>query len=262
MTAAKALRRGQWRGVFALSEREVLRVLRLWSQTIAPQVIAAALFIVVFGIGLGGQIRVIDGVPYDRFIVPGLVLMGVGTAAFANNATSLYQARTEGFIEDPVSSSMTASQLAIGYTIGGVVRGLAIGAATLVVARIFVDFPVEHPFYMALMLVIAAVGFAALGTIVGLYSRGWELQAFVGNLLLQPLAFLGGVFYSVDALDQPWQGITQADPIFYMVDGTRYGLLGATDVSPWLSLGIATTLAALVLVWSWSLFVRGVGLRT
>jgi ABC-2 type transport system permease protein len=257
-----SLRTAQWRGVAALCEREVLRVLRLWTQTIAPQVIAAALFIVVFGIALGGQIRVIDGVPYDRFIVPGLVLMGIATAAFANNATSLYQARTEGFIEDPVSSSMSASQLAIGYTIGGVIRGLVIGVATLVVARIFVSFPIEHPFYLALNLVLAAVAFAALGTVVGLYSRGWELQAFVGNLLIQPLVFLGGVFYSINALSQPWRGITHGDPIFYMVDATRHGLLGETDVNPWLSLGVTTTLAVVALGWSWRLFVRGIGLRT
>ncbi len=256
------LRTAQMRGVAALCEREVLRVLRLWSQTIAPQVLASALFIVVFGIALGSQIRVVDGVPYETFIVPGLVLMGVSTAAFANNATSLYQARSDGFIEDPASSPMSASQLAIAYMSGGVVRGLIIGIATLLVAWPVVDMPLRHPWALAVALVAAAVGFSALGTVVGLYSRGWELQAFVGNLVIQPLVFLGGVFYSVDALSQPWRELTHADPILYLVEGTRYGLLGTSDVPAWISLGVAVGIAAGLAVWAWSLFVRGVGLRT
>ena len=107
----------------------MLRVLRLWSQTIAPPVVAAVLFIVVFGIALGGQIRLVDGVPYEQFIVPGLVLMGVATSAFGNNATSIYQARSDGFIEDPASSPMSASHLLAGYMSGGVVRSLLIGGA-------------------------------------------------------------------------------------------------------------------------------------
>lgn len=256
------LRRLQWRGVAALCEREVWRVLRLWTQTIAPQVIGAVLFIVVFGIALGNQIRSVGGVPYNQFIIPGLVLMGVGTAAFANNATSLYQARSDGFVEDPVSSPMTASQLAIAYTLGGVIRGLIIGTGTLVAARVFVDYPIAHPFHLFVALVGAALAFAAGGTIVGLYSTGWELQAFIGNIVIQPAVFLGGVFYSIASLSQPWQGLSHADPILYLVEGVRYGLLGRTDLSPWLTLGITLGMAAALCTWSWALFVRGVGLRT
>lgn len=258
----RALRRDQWRGVGALCEREVLRVLRLWMQTIVPQVLAAGLFIVVFGIALGSSIRRVDGVPYDRFIVPGLVLMGVATAAFANNATSLYQARSDGFVEDPVSSPMTASQLALGYLSGGIVRGLIIGVATLAAARLFVDVPLTHPGAVALGLVAAAVAFSALGTVVGLLSRGWELQAFVGNLVIQPLVFLGGVFYSIDALGEPWRAITHVDPILYLVECVRYGVLGTSDLSPWLSGGATAAMAVALLGWAWALFQRGTGLRT
>ncbi|HWH15453.1 MAG TPA: ABC transporter permease, partial [Miltoncostaeaceae bacterium] len=231
--AGDTLRRDQWRGVAALCEREVLRVLRLWTQTIVPQVLAAVLFIVVFGIALGSSIRRVDGVPYEQFIVPGLVLMGVATAAFANNATSLYQARSDGFVEDPVSSPMTPSQLALGYMAGGVVRGLIIGIVTLVAARPFVAVPLAHPLTLALGLLSGALAFAALGTVVGLLSRGWELQAFVGNLVIQPLVFLGGVFYSIAALPEPWRSISHVDPILYLVELTRYGALGTADLSPW-----------------------------
>ncbi len=256
------IRRTQLRGVAALCEREVVRVLRLWTQTIAPQVIGAVLFIVVFGMALGGRIRAIEGIPYREFIVPGLVLMGVATAAFANNATSLYQARSDGFIEDPVSSPISATQLALAYVSGGLVRGLLIGIGTIVAAAFFVPVHLAHPFLLALMLVSAAVAFAALGTIVGLYSKGWELQAFTGTIILQPLVFLGGVFYSVADLADPWHTLTRADPILYMVEAVRYAMHGSSPLSPWLSMGVCLASAVAMLTWSWALFVRGVGLRT
>ena len=261
MTTAD-LRRARARGLGALAEREVLRVLRLWTQTIAPPVVAAVLFIVVFGVALGGSIRVIDGVPYERFIVPGLVLMGVATSAFGNNATSIYQARSDGFIEDPASSPMSPTQLLVGYMAGGVVRSLTIGTLTLGAARLFVDFPVEDPLVLVLALVGTSVTFTALGTIVGLHSTGWDQQNVVGSLVIQPLVFLGGVFYSIDALTQPWRALTHADPIFFMVVAAREGVLGASEVDVGLSLGVTLGLAAAMTAWAWWTFVRGVGIRT
>jgi ABC-2 type transport system permease protein len=256
------LRRARYRGVAALAEREVLRVLRLWAQTIVPPVLVAVLFIVVFGVALGERIRMIDGVPYEQFIVPGLVLMGVATSAFGNNATSIYQARSDGFIEDPASSPMSPSQLLVGYMAGGVVRSLLIGALTLGAARIFVDYPVEHPAVLVLALVGTSVAFTALGTVVGLYSTGWDQQNVVGNLVIQPLVFLGGVFYSIDALREPWRGLSHVDPIFYMVVAARHGMLGSSEVAPGVSIGVTLGLAALLTALSWWTFVRGVGIRT
>ena len=184
-------------------------MLRLWNQTIAPPVVSAALFIVVFGVALGSRITEIDGVPYEQFIVPGLVLMGVATSAFGNNATSIYQARNDGFIEDPASSPMTPSQLLAGYLAGGVLRSLLIGVLTLGAARLFVTYPVEHPAVLAAALIGTSLAFSALGTVVGLYSTGWDQQNVVGNLVIQPLVFLGGVFYSVE---RAHPALARADP--------------------------------------------------
>lgn len=261
MTTAE-IRRVRLRGVAALAEREILRVMRLWAQTIAPPVVAAVLFIVVFGVALGGSIRVIHGVPYEQFIVPGLVLMGVATSAFGNNATSIYQARNDGFIEDPASSPMSPTQLLVGYMAGGVVRSLLIGGLTLAAARLFVDFPMVHPFVLVLVLVGTSISFTALGTVVGLYSTGWDQQNVVGNLVIQPLVFLGGVFYAVDRLGQPWEALTHLDPIFYMVVAAREGVLGESEVSLALSLGVTLGIAVLMTVWAWTTFLRGVGIRT
>lgn len=256
------IRRARRRGTAALAEREVLRVARLWDQTIAPPVVAAVLFIVVFGVALGSQIRLVDGIPYEQFIVPGLVLMGVATSAFGNNATSIYQARSDGFIEDPASSPMTPRQLLAGYMAGGVVRSLVIGVLTLVAARIVVAFPIENPALLAAAMIGTSVAFASLGTVVGLYSTGWDQQNMVGNLVIQPLVFLGGVFYSVNALTEPWRALTHADPIFYMVVAARHGMLGSSDVDPIVSAGVTLGLAAGMLAWAWWTFERGVGIRT
>lgn len=250
------------RGLLALAEREVLRVLRLWSQTILPPVLVATLFIVVFGVALGNQIRTIDGVSYEVFIVPGLVLMGVATSAFANNATSIYQARNDGFIEDPASSPMRAHDLLMGYMAGGVVRGVLIGAATLAAARVLVDYPVERPWVLVVALTGTSVAFAALGTIVGLHSRGWEAQNVVGSLIIQPLVFLGAVFYTVDALSEPWRSLTHADPIYHMVVATREGITGAGEAPLVVSLGVTLGLAALLVGWAWATLARGTGIRT
>jgi ABC-2 type transport system permease protein len=256
------IRRARRRGLGALSEREVLRVLRLWTQTIAPPVVAAVLFIVVFGVALGNRIPVIDGVSYEQFIVPGLVLMGVATSAFGNNSTSIFQARNDGFIEDPVSSPMTPGLLLAGYLAGGVVRSLLIGVLTLVAARVFVDYSVEHPWVLLASLLGTSLAFASLGSVVGLHSTGWDQQNVVGNLVIQPLVFLGGVFYSIADLEQPWAAMTHANPIFYMVVAARHGTLGTSEVSPALSVAVTLGLAAALTAWAWWTFRRWVGIRT
>jgi ABC-2 type transport system permease protein len=256
------IRTVQWRGVVALTEREVARMLRLWRQTIAPHVASAVLFIVVFGVALGNRISSIDGISYRTFIIPGLTLMGVSTAAFANNASSLFQARSDGFIEDPASSPMSAAQLTVGYLSGGLARGLLIGIGTLLAVRIFVDFPMAHPLYLAVVLVASSLAFAALGTVVGLCSKSFEAQAFVGNLVIQPLVFLGGVFYSIANLSEPWRSISHADPIFYAVGAARHGMLGSAEVDPGLALGITVALSAALVAWAGFLFHRGTGVRT
>ena len=256
------LSHAQWRGAAALAQREVTRVLRLWSQTIAPNVVSAVLFIAIFGIALGGRIKKIDGIEYDAFIVPGLILMGIGTSAYSNTASSLYQARFDGFIDDPVSGPMRARHLLAAYLAGGIVRGLAIGALTLVAALFLVDLPVVNPTTAIIAFLLASVAFSALGVGVGLIAKTWDQQSYVGNLVLQPLVFLGGVFYSVNLLGQPWRALTKADPILYMVAASRHGMLGTSEINVWLSLGVTAALTVAMVAWAGWLVGRGTGLRT
>ncbi len=255
------LERAQWRGSAALAQREVTRVLRLWSQTIAPNVLSAFLFVAIFGIALGGRIRQIDGVDYESFIVPGLILMGIGTAAYSNTASSLYQARFDGFIDDPVSGPMRARHLLAAYLAGGVVRGLAIGLLTLLAALPLVDLPVVNPATAIVAFLCASVAFSALGVGVGLVAKTWDQQSYVGNLILQPLVFLGGVFYSVNLLSEPWRGLTKADPILYMVAASRHGMLGTSEISVWLSMTVTVGLTVIMVAWAGRLVSKGTGLR-
>lgn len=245
------------RGLIALSAREADRVLKLWSQTIVAPVLASFLFIVVFGLSLGGRIRDMGGVPYDVFIVPGLIAMAMAQAAYANNSSSVFQARSDRYIHDVLSAPMRAWEVNLGLAFGGVIRALAIGASLLVLALAVTDVPVRHPFVLALSTVILLVLFASLGVVVGVYAETWDQHGFVNNIVILPLSFLGGVFYSVDLLASPWHELSHVNPLFYLIDTIRYGFLGTSDLPVGIGLGITAALAVACAVWSAAMFRSG-----
>jgi ABC-2 type transport system permease protein len=232
----------QRRGTAALADREVRRVLSLWTQTILPPVVTAALFLAVFGGVLGDRIREIEGVPYLEFIFPGLLVLTVASQAFANNSTSLFQAKSEGYIEDVLTSPLRSWQLALAYMSGGLVRGLAAAAVLALVASPFVGAP-ERPGIAVATLVLTALLFAALGVITGIWAETFDQHSFVASILIAPLALLGGVFYAARTLAEPWQTLTRLDPIYYLVDATRAGLTGFHESPPWASLAVAVLVA-------------------
>jgi ABC-2 type transport system permease protein len=244
-------------GLFALTGREILRVLKLWTQTVGAPVISSFLFILVFGLSLGDRIRSIDGVDYEVFIVPGLITMAMVQAAYANNSASVFQAKFDRYLNDILAAPMRAWEINLGLSLGGVVRALLIGVSLLVVSLLVVDVPVREPLFLVLALALALVLFASLGVIVGIYAESWDHTAFVNNLLILPLTFLGGVFYSVDVLPSPWQELSHANPIFFLVQAVRYGFLGTSDVSVWLALAITAALAGICVAWSTWLFATG-----
>jgi ABC-2 type transport system permease protein len=244
-------------GLRWLTAREVLRVTKLWTQTIAAPVVSAFLFIVVFGLSLGGRIKQIDGVDYDLFIVPGLITMAMVQAAYSNNASSVFQARFDRYLNDVLAAPMRDWEVNLGLSLGGAVRALAIGLSLGLLALPVVGLPVRHPLVLALAVTIALVLFCALGVIVGIYAETFDHHTFVNNIVILPLTFLGGVFYSIDRLPSPWQEISHGNPIFYLVNAMRYGFLGTSDVSVALSLAITAALAAGAVAWSSWLFATG-----
>jgi ABC-2 type transport system permease protein len=245
------------RGLIALSARETARVLKLWTQTIAAPVLSSFLFIVVFGLSLGGRIREIDGVPYDVFIVPGLITMAMIQATYANNSASVFQARFDRYLNDVLAAPMRPWEINLALSLGGVVRALLIGLGLLLCVLPVVAVPLAHPFVLVLAVALALVLFSSFGVIVGVYANAWDHTAFVTNIVILPLTFLGGVFYSVDLLPSPWHEISHLNPIFYLLSAVRYGFLGVTDVSVALSLAVTAALAAAMVAWSAWLFRTG-----
>jgi ABC-2 type transport system permease protein len=245
------------RGLIALSTRESHRVLKLWTQTVVAPILSSFLFILVFGLSLGTRIKQIDGVDYEVYIVPGLIAMAMIQATYANNSASVFQARFDRYLNDVLAAPMRPWEINLALSIGGVVRALLIGAGLLACAMAVVDVPVRHPFELALAVTLALVLFSSFGVIVGVYANSWDHTAFVTNIVILPLTFLGGVFYSVDRLPAPWHEISHANPIFYLLNAVRYGFLGTSDVSFVLALGVTGALAAVMVAWSSWLFRTG-----
>ena len=245
------------RSLAALSGRETLRVSKLWTQTILAPVVSSFLFILVFGLSLGSRIREFEGFPYEVFIVPGLIAMAMAQAAFSNNSSSILQARNDRYINDVLAAPMHSWQMNLGLTIGGVFRALVIGAALIALAIPLTGVPVERPLALALAVLLLVTLFAALGTVIGIYAKSFDHHSFVNNILILPLTFLGGVFYSIDILPPFWEAVSHANPLFYIVNAIRFGFLGASDVSVLLSFAVTAAMTLLCVAWSQWLFATG-----
>jgi ABC-2 type transport system permease protein len=229
------LRALQRRGAAALAAREVRRVLSLWTQTILPPVLTAVLFLAVFGGALGERIREIEGIPYLEFILPGLLVMTVASQTFANNSTSLFQAKSEGYIEDVLTSPLRPWQLALAYMAGGLVRGFTAALAVALLAMPFAG-RLERPGVTVAALLLTGLVFSTLGVITGVWAETFDQHSFVAGIVITPLALVGGVFYSARALGEPWETLTRFDPIYYLVDATRAGMTGFHESPVWISL--------------------------
>jgi ABC-2 type transport system permease protein len=242
--------------MLALAGRETRRVLSLWTQTILPPVVTAVLFPAVFGGVLGERIREIEGMRYLDFVLPGLLVMTVASQAFANNSTSLFQAKSEGYIDDVLTSPLRSWQLALAYMAGGLVRGLLATAAVALAAASFVGAP-DRPATALAVLLLTGVLFAAVGVIVGIWAETFDQHSFVAAIVITPLALLGGVFYAARTLDEPWATLTRIDPIYYLVDATRAGLTGFHESPVWASLAVAALVAAAAFALATALLARG-----
>ncbi len=244
-------------GLAWLARRETLRVSKLWTQTVLAPVVSSLLFILVFGLSLGGRISGVDGVDYEVFIVPGLIAMAMVQAAYANNASTIFQARFDRYVNDILSAPMHPWQMTLGFVVGGVFRAFAIGVSLLVLCIALTGVPIERPFALLAAVALGLVLFAALGLVVGIYAQTWDHTTFIANIVILPLAFVGGTFYSVDLLPSPWEELSHFNPVFYLVQAVRFGFLGTSDVSIWLSLAVTAALAVPAYLWAQWLFTSG-----
>ena len=244
-----------------LLSREVLRFTRIWVQTIVPPLLTSLLYLVVFGVALGTRIQEVNGVPYLEYILPGVALMSLITGSHMNSSWSVFDAKRARSIDEVLISPMSDLQIALAYSLGGTLRGLIMGAGVLVVGIPFVGVTVEHPGLLLLIGVLSSFTFASLGTMVGAMANRVDQISFLTNVVVQPLAFLGGVFYSVEMLPGALRTATLFDPIFYMVDAARYATLETSDLNPYPTLGIVLLLAVLAFTGAWWAMNRGPNLR-
>jgi ABC-2 type transport system permease protein len=248
-------------GTWTLFAKEVRRFARVPGQTLLAPVITTVLYFVVFGWSLGGRLREIEGVPYARFIVPGLVALGVVTNAYSNTASSLFVMKLQGTVVDLLVSPLTYGQILSAFVAAAVVRGLLVGGVTFCVAGLFAGFEVAHPLVALALALLAAVLFGTLGLVTAIWASSFEQVNFVPTFFITPLTFLGGVFYSLDMLPPAFRRATLANPIFYMVDGVRFGILGFSDAPPWAGASLLASLAALAVAAAYGLLRSGYRLR-
>ena len=187
---------------------------------------------------MGGRLREVEGVPYARFIVPGLVTLGVVSNAYLNSASSLFVMKIQGTIVDLLVSPLAYGELLAGFVGAAALRGMMVGVVMWVVAGLFGGFPLALPLLALVLLLLAAVSFAALGMVTAIWASTFEQVSFFPTFLITPLTFLGGVFYSVSMLPPALRRLTLMNPVFYLVDGVRYGVLGISDASPWAGAGL------------------------
>lgn len=249
------LRLAQCRAMWALAEREMRRVLSLWTQTLLPAVLTGVIFLAIFGGALGSRLDV-EGVGYVRFILPGLLVMTVIGQAFANNSTSVFQASNEGYIEDVLTSPLRPWQLLAAYMSGGLLRGWLAALALWLLAWPFAG-GVTHPALTVSVLVLCGLIFAPLGVITGMWADTYDQHAFITSVLITPLTLVAGVFYVAERLEQPWRTLTRFDPIYYLVDATRNGYTGRHETATWAAPTIAAVVAGLVIATAVVLLDRG-----
>jgi ABC-2 type transport system permease protein len=244
-----------------LLSREIRRFMKVWTQTLLSPLFTSLLYIVVFGYGLGSRIREVDGIPYLQFVLPGLVLMSVITSSYGNTSSSIFDAKRERYIDDILISPITPLQMALAYVLGGVARGMLVGAGTFVLAVPLAGLPVEHPLLLLVSGLTSSAVFASVGVVSGVLSTRIDHIFFLTSIVIQPLAFLGGVFYSVGVLPTPLRVATYLDPIFYAIDAFRFAALGVSDVPPYPALAALIVFAVLSFLATVEILRRGYKLR-
>jgi ABC-2 type transport system permease protein len=225
-------------GWWTLLYKEVLRFWRVAFQTVAAPVLTALMYLLIFGHVLEDRVQVYPGVGYTDFLIPGLVMMSVLQNAFANSSSSLIQSKMMGNLVFILLTPLSPWHWFCAYMLSSVLRGLAVGLGVLLVTVWFSDLPWAAPLWILVFGLLGAGLLAAMGIIAGLWSEKFDQMAAFQNFIIMPMTFLSGVFYSIHSLPDFWQSASHLNPFFYMIDGFRYGFLGHSDVSPWLSLGL------------------------
>ncbi len=249
-------------GVWTLYVKEVNRFLKVFNQTLITPLVTSLLFLAIFSLALGGHERKIEGIPFDRFIGAGLIIMSVVQQSFANTSSSLIMGKVIGTITDILIPPLTAGEITFAMAMGGVTRGVLVGIIVTTGIFIFVPMGIEHPLLMIFYIICSALMLSLIGMLAGIFADSFDQMAAFTSYFITPLAFLSGTFYSVKALPEFWYHITHANPFFFMIDGFRYSLIGYSDSS--ILLGASVLVSMNVALWTvvYTLLNRGYRLKT
>ncbi|MBN8213869.1 MAG: ABC transporter permease [Xanthomonadales bacterium] len=243
--------------------RELVRIMRLWVQTLIPPAITMTLYFAIFGRLIGDRIGTFDdGFTYMQYIVPGLVMMSIITSSYGNTSSSFFFIRFNRAVEEMLVSPMPNWAIVLGYVIGSVMRSVAVGTIVLLISLLFTSLHIAHPLIAFVSALLGATIFSLIGFINALYAKTLDDIGYVSTYVLTPLAYLGGVFYPVSMLDQPWQGVSQINPILHMIDAFRCGVLGVGDLNIGIAFVVMLALVAGLSIIALILLGRGVGTRS
>jgi len=250
-----------WHGIKSIYKFEMARTRRTLFQSIVSPVMSTSLYFVVFGAAIGSRITEIDGVSYGSFIVPGLLMLSILTESISNASFGIYFPRFSGTIYELLSAPVSVVEIVIGYVGAAATKSIVLGGIILATANLFVDVEIMHPGWMLLFLILTAITFSLFGFILGVWADNWEKLAIVPTLIITPLTFLGGSFYSISMLPPVWQTITLFNPVVYLISGFRWSFYGNADVSVGLSLAMTGGFLFLCILAVWWIFKTGYRLR-
>jgi ABC-2 type transport system permease protein len=242
--------------------KEIIRFVRIWTQTLLPPAITMTLYFLIFGKLIGSQVHNIDGFSYMQYIVPGLVMMAIITNAYANTSASFFGTKFSKSIEEMMVAPVPNYIIMLGFTFGGTLRGLAVGIIVIFVSMFFTHLHIHNIWIVIGMAVLSSMVFSLCGFINGVFAKKFDDVSFIPTFVLTPLTYLGGVFYSINQLPPFWKNISIFNPIVNIVSTFRYGILGIADVNVYFGFGLITTLFVILVVWSLVLLEKGTGLRT
>jgi len=250
-----------WVALKTLVRKEVIRVARIWIQTIVPPAITMTLYFIIFGNLIGRRIGIMGGFDYMQYIAPGLIMMSVITNSYGNVVSSFFGAKYGKHIEEMLVSPMSNATIIIGHVAGGVIRGLMVGTLVTIIALGFTNLTVEHPLITFSMVLLASIVFALLGFVNAVFAKKFDDISIIPTFVLTPLTYLGGVFYSISLLPEFWQKVSLGNPILYMVNAFRYGILGVSDISIAYAYLIVGFFVAGLFTLNLMLLNRGIGIR-
>jgi ABC-2 type transport system permease protein len=246
----------------SIARKEIIRIFRIWVQTLVPPVITMSLYFIIFGGFIGSQIGDIRGYDYMAFIAPGLIMMSIITNSYTNTVSSFFSTKFQRNIEELLVSPTPNWVIVLGYVSGGMTRGLCVGLLVTGVSLLFTRMPIHNGSIILLFAVLTSFVFSLAGMINGIYAKKFDDVSIIPTFVITPLTYLGGVFYSLSLLPEFWQTVSRANPIIYMISGFRYGFLGVSDINVWTGVGMLLFFVLLLFSANLYLLHRGTGIRS